>query len=61
MDQSIRGGTASMNGLEHSTRCAAVTCLEKGLELYRLSAATANEISGVVASAMYIREPTIAW
>jgi hypothetical protein len=29
--------------------------------LYRQSAATANEISGRVASAAYINEPTIAW
>ena len=32
-----------------------------GWELYRQSAVTANEISGRVASAAYIKEPTIAW
>jgi len=31
------------------------------MELYRQSAAIANEISGRVASAAYINQPTIAW
>ena len=45
----------------HSTRRTAVKRLAKGLKLYRLSAATVNEISGLVVSAMYIRNSTIAW
>jgi hypothetical protein len=44
-----------------STCYAAVKCRVKGFELYRLSAATGNEISGFVASLIYIRDPTIAW
>jgi len=43
------------------TLLAAVRWLVRGQELYRQSAATANEISGRVASAAYINEPTIAW
>ena len=43
-----------------STRLAAVRWLSSGHELYLLKAETAKEISGLVASAMYISEPTIA-
>ena len=43
------------------TLLAAVRWLVKWEELYRESAATANEISGRGASAAYINEPTIAW
>ena len=44
-----------------STRCAAVKSLAIYHELDRLSAVTANEISGLMVSAMYIRDPMIAW
>jgi hypothetical protein len=43
------------------THLAVVGWLVKGRELTQQSAATANEISGRVASATYINELTIAW
>jgi len=42
------------------TLLAAVRWLVKGQEVYQKSAVTVNEISGRVASAVYINEPTIA-
>jgi len=56
MQSKVGGG---FEKLENSL--VAVRWLVKGQELYQQSAATANKISGRVANAAYINEPTIPW